>query len=69
VFFFKNVFIKPSKFFIIKNWVITYKLSTIKGLYYKERDFATILVFLGFCHNLGEIAKEEKKKNLNALLV
>ncbi len=60
--FFFNVFIKPIKFFIAKNLVITYKLSTIEGFYYKERDFAIILVFFGFYHNPGEIAKKEKKK-------
>jgi hypothetical protein len=37
-----------------------YKLSTIKSFYYKEKNFATILVFLGFCHNPGKLTKEEK---------
>jgi hypothetical protein len=61
-FFFFNVFIKPKFFFITNNLVITYKLSTIEGFYYKERVFATILVFIGFCHILGKIAKEKEKK-------
>jgi len=52
----------PLKKFYTKNLVITYKLSTIEGFYYKERDFATILVIFGFCHSLGEITKEEKKE-------
>ncbi len=61
-FVFFNVFIKPIKFFITKNLVIAYKLSTIKGFYYRDIDFATILVLFGFYHSLGEITKEGKKK-------
>jgi hypothetical protein len=59
--FFFYTFIKPRKKIITKNLIITYKISTIQSFYYKEKDFVTILVFLGFCHSLGEIAKEEKK--------
>ncbi len=63
---FFNAFVKPRKFFITKNLVITYKLSTMESFYYKERNFTTILVFLGFCHSLGKITKEEKKgKKIN----
>jgi len=57
--FFYN-FIKPRKFFISKNLVIIFKLSTIKSLYYTYKNFATILVFLGSCHSPREIAKEEQ---------
>jgi hypothetical protein len=32
------------------------------SFYYKNKDFATILIFLGFCHNSRKRAKEEKKK-------
>ncbi len=53
LFFSFYVSFKPRKFFFItENLVITYKLSTIEGFYYKVNDFATILGFLGFCHNL-----------------
>jgi hypothetical protein len=54
-----------------KNLVLIFKLSTIETFYYTHRDFATVLVFLGSCHNLGEIAKEEEKilKYKYALLV
>jgi len=31
------IFVKPTKFFIIKNLVITYKLSTIESFYHKKR--------------------------------
>jgi hypothetical protein len=54
-----NTFIKFRKFFITTNLIIIYRLSTIKGFYYNEKDFSTILIFLGFCHNLREITKEE----------
>ncbi len=54
------VFFKLIKFFIANNLVIAYKLSTIESFYYKKQNFNTILVFLGFCHNPGEIAKEEE---------
>ncbi len=37
------IFVKLIKFFIIKNLVITFKLSTIKSFYHKER----------ICHGLG----------------
>jgi hypothetical protein len=52
-------FIKFLKKIITKNLVITYKLSTIESFYYKEKNFIITLVFLGFCHSLGKIAKEE----------
>jgi hypothetical protein len=42
-FFFLLCFYQAQKkFFIIKNLVITYKLSTIKGLYHKVNDFVNI---------------------------
>jgi hypothetical protein len=63
--FFSYAFIKPRNFFITKNLIITYKLSTIQSFYFKKRDFVTILVFLGFCHRLGKIAKEEEKIRKN----
>jgi hypothetical protein len=53
-------FIKLFFFFITKNLIIIFKLSTIESLYYIKKYFTTILVFLGFCHNLKEIAKEEE---------
>jgi hypothetical protein len=53
-------FLKLVKFFVTNNLVITYKLSTIESFYYKEKDFTTILVFLGFCHSLEKIAKEKE---------
>ncbi len=52
-----------KSFFITKKLVITYKLNTIKGFYYKSRNFATILIFLDFCHSLGEITKGKKIGN------
>ncbi len=67
-----NVFIKLIKFFITKNLVIIYKLSKIEIFYYKERHFATILVFLGFCHNPKKITKERRRKrvkNVNASIL
>jgi hypothetical protein len=60
--------IKLKIIFITKNLVIIYKLNIIEKFYYKERDFATILVFLGFFHNPREITKEEEsilKENYN----
>jgi hypothetical protein len=45
------VSIKLKKFFIIKNLIITYKLSTIEGFYHKVNDFATGLIFLNFFHS------------------
>ncbi len=58
-FFTFYVFIKPVKFFFItKKLVITYKLNTIKGFYHKVTNFAMVLVFLFFCHNFKEMAKE-----------
>jgi hypothetical protein len=59
--FFFNTFIELIKFYICKNLVIIFKLSTIEIFYYKERDFATILVFLGSCYNPRKIAKKEEK--------
>jgi len=46
-------------FFISKNLIIIFKLSTIESFYYRKKDFATILVFLGSCHSPREITKEE----------
>ncbi len=60
-FFSLYVSIKPKKFFITKNVVITYNLSTIKGFYHKERDFATDLVFLSFYCSPRVIAKKRKE--------
>jgi hypothetical protein len=57
VFFY--AFVKLKKKIITKNLVIIFKLSTIKKIYYTKKDFVTILVFLGFCHNPREIAKEK----------
>jgi hypothetical protein len=56
-------------FFITKNLVITYKLNTIKGFYYKVNDFSTVLVFLGFCHNPKKIAKEKEEKEIKKCVV
>jgi hypothetical protein len=50
------VFVKPRKFFITKNLIITYKLSTVE-VPQKEK----LCHNLGFCHSLGKIAKEEEK--------
>jgi hypothetical protein len=63
-FFFLYVSIKLKKFFITKNLVITYKLSTINGFYHKVSDFSTILVFLNFCYSLEEIAKKKLKNEI-----
>ncbi len=57
-------FCQAYNFFITKNLVITYKLNTIESLYYKEKDYAIILVFFCFCHSFGKITKEERK-NIN----
>jgi hypothetical protein len=48
VFFSLCISIKPKKFFITKNLVIIYKLSTIDRFYHKVNDFAMVLVFLSF---------------------
>jgi hypothetical protein len=56
--FFLCTFFKLRKKIISKNLVIIFKLNTIESLYSKEKDFATILVFLGSCHNLIVITKE-----------
>ncbi len=61
LFFPFTFFFKPKKFFIFKNLVITYKLSTLKGFYHKVRDFVMVLVFLNFCHGPKKIAKEKEK--------
>jgi hypothetical protein len=53
------ILLSSLKKFISKNLVIIFKLNTIESFYYKERDFAIILVFLGSCHNLRKITKEE----------
>jgi len=55
-------FIKLRNFFISKNLIIIFKLSTIENFYYIEKDFDIILVFLSFCHSLREITKEEEYK-------
>jgi hypothetical protein len=57
---FKTLLSSLKSFFITKNLVIIYKLNTIQSLYYKEKDFVTIFVFLGFYHNPKKIAKEEE---------
>jgi hypothetical protein len=54
------IFVKPKRFFISKNLVITYKLSTIKSFCHKVRDFVMVLIFLNFCHGLEEIAKRKE---------
>jgi hypothetical protein len=53
-------FVKFNKKNITKNLVLIFKLSTIENFYYIQNDFATILVFLGSCHNLREITKEKE---------
>ncbi len=53
------VFAKPRKYFITKNLIITYKLSTVEDSQ-REKLFHN----LGFCHSLGEIATEEEKIGL-----
>jgi hypothetical protein len=58
VFLFFYVYVKPKKFFITKNLVITYKLSTIDDFYHKVKDFAMVLVFLSSCFNPRKITKE-----------
>jgi hypothetical protein len=63
--FFLYAFFELIKVFITNNLIIIYKLSTIESLYYKERVFTTILVFLDFCHNLRKIAKEKENININ----
>jgi hypothetical protein len=64
---FSYVFAKPRKYFITKNLITTYKLSTVEDSQ-REKLFHN----LGFRHSLGEIATEEekiglKKKEKNAL--
>jgi len=54
-------FVKIKFFFITKNLILIFKLNTIESFYYIKKDFATILVFLGSCHNFLKIAKEEEK--------
>jgi hypothetical protein len=54
-------FVKPRKKFISKNLIIIFKLRTIESFYYTQKDFATILVFLGSCCSPREIAKEQQK--------
>jgi hypothetical protein len=58
---FFDTFIKLRNFYISKNQVIICKLSTIDSFYYTEKDFASILIFFGFCHSLVEIAQGEEK--------
>jgi hypothetical protein len=57
---FSYALVKFRKFFITKNLIFIYNLNTIESFYYRERDFTTILVFLGFCHSPRKIAKEEE---------
>jgi hypothetical protein len=45
--------------FITKNLVLIFKLNTIEIFYYKDKDFAIILVFLGSYHSLGKVVKED----------
>ncbi len=63
--FFLYAFFEFIKVFITNNLIIIYKLSTIESLYYKERGFTIILVFLDFCHNFKKIAKEKIYININ----
>ncbi len=56
--FFYTLSSNLESFFISKNLVIIFKLNTIKNFYYIQKDFATILVFLGSCHSPREITKE-----------
>jgi len=44
------IFVKPKKFLITKNLVITHK----------ERYFSTILILISFFHDPGKITKEEE---------
>jgi len=59
---FFNIFIKLIIFFIAKNLIITYKLNTIESFYYKEKDYATILVFFLFLSQFLKNSKGRKKK-------
>lgn len=63
------VSIKLKKFFIIKNLIITYNLSTIEGFYQKMNDFATCLIFLNFFHSFKKIAKKNEKIKINECVV
>jgi len=63
------VSIKPKKFFITKNLIITYKLSTIEGFYHKVSNFAMGLIFLNFCHSFKEITKGKKEIKINECVV
>jgi hypothetical protein len=53
------VFVKLKLFFITKNLLLILKLNTIESFYYIEKDFVTILDFLGCCHSFREIMNEE----------
>jgi hypothetical protein len=55
LFFSLYIYVKSIKFFITKNVVIAYKLSTIEGFYHKVSDFALVVVFLNFCHSPKKI--------------
>ncbi len=68
-FFFLYISIKPKKFFITKNLVITYKLNTIEGFCHKVRDFIMVLVFLSFCHNPKGITKEGEEIEIKECVV
>ncbi len=58
VFFFFNTFVKPRKFFILKNLVIIFKLNTIEKLYYTERFYHN-LSFSWFLSCPRAITKEQ----------
>jgi hypothetical protein len=49
--FFFYALVKLRKFFITKNLVLIFRLSTIESFYYTNRDFTIILVFFCSCHN------------------
>ncbi len=50
--FFPLCLCEPRKFFFLtKNLVIIYKLSTIKGFYHKVTNFSMVLVFVKHTHN------------------
>jgi hypothetical protein len=67
-FFFLYVSVKPKKFFITKNLVITYKLSTINGFCHKVKDFSMVLGFFSFCLNPREITKEIEKIDIKVCI-
>jgi len=56
------IFVKLIIFFITKNLVITYKLNTIESFYYKEKDYAIILVLFLFLSQFWKNNKGRDKK-------